>query len=1217
MKNSCEQTIPGQIRNQCCRWRIHPSPGSVALLLIACISSTLLYALRERPNVFNTRHVIPNPLTSDPADQWQDDTWPLRPQTPWDISTDYPFPRLLEYDVQEGTWMRLDVHPRSADIVFDLLGDLYCLPGESYRHGPTESLSRARPILLGVPHDSDPHFSPDGKYIAFRSDAELGVDNAWIMDWKGCGEMDIRPSSATGALLDALLTARHEEDSLALGIQETKDQKRRRLLREGRLGARRITNETFRWVTDPRFHPSGKKIITSKWYTSRGTAGAPEGWEYRIPSGYEEKVDAGAGKRIINRTLPPGWSPSQYNDVTVGPEQFIWSGNDSIIYAKNVVDTDGHWNYGKDVHSGIYALFSYNLTTQKTMTLVPSTPGSASRPELSRDRRSLAFVRRVRDKEALVIKHVFFFSDSTIHHVWDGLTYDSTMTYAPMGTYPSFAFSPGDNAVIIWAAGQIYHVPLATNSLGEKVLGSKPAPIPFIAHVEKRVAETRRVETDVLRLGLEDQQRIHAFTELRANEDGSQVVFQASGTTYVYSLHKAESERLRRVPVLQKDASYFSPSFVPWSDELIIHARWSDRTFTTFELANLTSGEAYELVGLSLGRYYSPVLGENSKKPKLAFIKTAGDTHTGNVVATAGAGLYIADLHMDPQSSSATIQNIRFISESPATSPPARTKLRFLDDDTKILVQQPESASVIDIASGPNTSGEYFTRTIASGRTTTELVASLANKDVDVAAVDFHHVYLAPNLDPHDPLWAKPGNSTKGLVRLTVDGGHDVVWSVDGTILFWLTGPSLHVLNKAELKKCADTIAGDTLNFGISCSKDLPEVHELFVEHPTEIYRLKQETVRQNASILAFTNASALTMATGSLPHDALQNVTILVRDGLIEDVIPCRNITLPSDAVVIDAEGAFITPGFIDIHGHWDVFNQFYPAQSWEMLTFLAYGVTTIHNPSGSNVLGYWERSRIEGGQSVGPRIFQVGDVVFGGTWTGLHEEINSMDEAYAALRRIKAEGGPASFSYKNYDLPSRRTSSTASESQSAAESSFTRSLGMTTVEHSLPIPVLYDDIKTLFILSGTSYTPTHVVNYGGVFGEEYVWATEDIPNDPKGLRAHIGAHGENPKGLLYHSEMFFARLGGRTNYEVLRAATADAATTLGIFSALGSISPGKFADLLVFTPGSDLLEGDIKNTRDIRYVVRGGRVWDAETMVEVWPNQGRKVVLPPLNPE
>ena len=56
-----------------------------------------------------------------------------------------------------------------------------------------------------------------------------------------------------------------------------------------------------------------------------------------------------------------------------------------------------------------------------------------------------------------------------------------------------------------------------------------------------------------------------------------------------------------------------------------------------------------------------------------------------------------------------------------------------------------------------------------------------------------------------------------------------------------------------------------------------------------------------------------------------------------------------------------------------------------------------------------------------------------------------------------------------------------------------------MTTVEHALPIPVLYDDVLTLFALSGTGATPTHIVNYGGPFGEQLVWATEDISNDPK----------------------------------------------------------------------------------------------------------------------
>lgn len=58
---------------------------------------------------------------------------------------------------------------------------------------------------------------------------------------------------------------------------------------------------------------------------------------------------------------------------------------------------------------------------------------------------------------------------------------------------------------------------------------------------------------------------------------------------------------------------------------------------------------------------------------------------------------------------------------------------------------------------------------------------------------------------------------------------------------------------------------------------------------------------------------------------------------------------------------------------------------------------------------------------------------------------------------------------------------------------------LGMTTVEHNLPIPTLYEDILQLFVQSGTGSTPTHLVNYGGVHGEQFVWATEDIPNDPK----------------------------------------------------------------------------------------------------------------------
>jgi hypothetical protein len=56
-----------------------------------------------------------------------------------------------------------------------------------------------------------------------------------------------------------------------------------------------------------------------------------------------------------------------------------------------------------------------------------------------------------------------------------------------------------------------------------------------------------------------------------------------------------------------------------------------------------------------------------------------------------------------------------------------------------------------------------------------------------------------------------------------------------------------------------------------------------------------------------------------------------------------------------------------------------------------------------------------------------------------------------------------------------------------------------MTTIEHAIPVPTLYDDVLTLYALSGTGSTPTHIVNYGGTWGEQLVWASESLPNDPK----------------------------------------------------------------------------------------------------------------------
>ena len=205
------------------RHRNRPLFAYTVLLAIAALSALLL----PTPWKF---HRVATPIS---VSEWKDDVWPLRPPAPWDISTDFPFPRSIEYDVDQGTWLRLDVHPISGDIVFDMLGDLYCLPAsEVYVRGT--QVARARPILLGIPHDVDPHFSPTGDRLVFRSDAELGVDNIWIMPWSGCDSMDVRPSKKEGALAIALLLKSADEEMLAQGAKETPERKVNRLLREGR-----------------------------------------------------------------------------------------------------------------------------------------------------------------------------------------------------------------------------------------------------------------------------------------------------------------------------------------------------------------------------------------------------------------------------------------------------------------------------------------------------------------------------------------------------------------------------------------------------------------------------------------------------------------------------------------------------------------------------------------------------------------------------------------------------------------------------------------------------------------------------------------------------------------------------------------------------------------------------------------------------------------------
>jgi hypothetical protein len=173
----------------------------------------------------------------------------------------------------------------------------------------------------------------------------------------------------------------------------------------------------------------------------------------------------------------------------------------------------------------------------------------------------------------------------------------------------------------------------------------------------------------------------------------------------------------------------------------------------------------------------------------------------------------------------------------------------------------------------------------------------------------------------------------------------------------------LHSLEISKLEQCSSQIKSDQITFGISCIKNLVEYQRIDIEHLTDIARLKKEAKHIALNdLVVITNVTLLTMESGNPETDLIRNGTLTIRGGVIEYVGPSLDYILPTGATVIDAEGGeesdrlsiysclltmsigYTIPGFIDVHAHWNGYSDRFPAKSWEMQTFLAYGVTTLH---------------------------------------------------------------------------------------------------------------------------------------------------------------------------------------------------------------------------------------------------------------------------------
>ena len=72
-------------------------------------------------------------------------------------------------------------------------------------------------------------------------------------------------------------------------------------------------------------------------------------------------------------------------------------------------------------------------------------------------------------------------------------------------------------------------------------------------------------------------------------------------------------------------------------------------------------------------------------------------------------------------------------------------------------------------------------------------------------------------------------------------------------------------------------------------------------------------------------------------------------------------------------------------------------------------------------------------------------------------------------------------------------------------------------------------------------------------------------------------------------------------TPLEALRAATLHGAEMIGLGRDLGSVEPGKLADLVVLSKNP---LDDIHNTNSVRYVMKNGELFDGNTLDRLLPS-------------
>ena len=496
---------------------------------------------------------------------------------------------------------------------------------------------------------------------------------------------------------------------------------------------------------------------------------------------------------------------------------------------------------------------------------------------------------------------------------------------------------------------------------------------------------------------------------------------------------------------------------------------------------------------------------------------------------------------------------------------------------------------------------------------------------------------------------ADPERASVPVRKLTELGGQFPAWSADGRRAHWSIGNAHFIYDLDEAAAAEE--AAPAAEAADDDAEEEDDEEDAPAYEPVEI-RVLVDALRDIPNGYGVLRGGrAITMR----DNEVIENADVVVQGNRILEVGRRGSVEFPDFARIIEIPGTTIVPGFVDTHAHMRPSFGVHKTQPWTYLANLAYGVTTTRDPqtATTDVLTYGDL--VETGDIVGPRIYSTGPGVFSA------EQIEDLDHAQRVLQRYSEYYDTQTIKmYMSGNRQQRQWIVMAAKEQKlmpttegGLDMKYDLEMiidGYPGLEHSFPIFPLYRDVVSLAAETRMAYTPTLLVSYGGPFGENWFFTRENPHDDPKLRRfiphgeldrltrrrgagvdagpggwfreeeyvfrqhaegvkaiveaggvAGVGSHGQL-QGLGYHWELWAMQSGGLSEHDALRVATALGAEAIGLDGDLGSIEPGKLADLVVLE--ANPLD-DIRNTNRIRYVMKNGRLYDGDTLDETWPRE------------